>query len=107
MQLCCIFLLVFAQQTALTHAVWHSYTPAAAHAGEALATHPDQGGYDLVAVCAFDAAFGQVLGAAAERGHRCPHSAVKGETPQSSYRASASRDLLTPSCRGPPSLLET
>ena len=35
MQLCCIFLLLFAQQAALTHALWHTHAAGPTHAPEA------------------------------------------------------------------------
>lgn len=65
MQLCCIFLLLFAQQSALTHALWH-----AAAAGDSHAAHASDSGDDAHehhsdvqgALCDYHAAFGTMLG---------------------------------------------
>src|SRR5690349_24592049 len=64
MQLCCIFLLLFAQQSALTHAMWHAFGGSARYAQKAgAASQPAPQSRDA-ALCAFDAAYGQALGAA-------------------------------------------
>jgi hypothetical protein len=106
----CVILLLAAQQGALTHAVWHAYT---AHPAQAAAAYQVDGA-DLgdsnspskpANLCAFDLAFGQVLGAT--------HSAciVVGFAPAVAERIhslTAPRlhaAALSPKSRGPPVLL--
>jgi len=99
-------LLLFAQQAALTHAVWHAHhdpAPAAdlqnAPDGPAGNTAPDS------RLCVFDAAFGQVLGGMP--GLPCGFGALHLETEHVAqaprwYAASSSVPFLS---RAPPVLL--
>lgn len=107
------FLLLFAQFGALTHAAWHAhadiqtYVHSAAHDhGDAGHTHNDELPVSHHAeLCAFDIAFGQVLGGV----HACAALALPitgGEIaaldlPVSRLKAEA----LSPKSRGPPRLL--
>ncbi len=104
-QLLCAFVL-FAQQAALTHGVWHA-------AASQSAQQPHGGSYqnertpapELGALCVFDAAFGQVLG-----GGPATHQSAYAETTASQRalyhrRAYTAADALTPRSRGPPALL--
>ena len=63
MQLCCIFLLLFAQQAALTHALWHAAggdEPRGAHAHDGGAH--DHESERQGALCDYHIAFGTLLG---------------------------------------------
>lgn len=63
MQLFCVFLLLFAEQMALTHATWHAagYLEPHASANDKGGEHQGDAQQHL---CIFDAALSQVLGAA-------------------------------------------
>jgi hypothetical protein len=104
----CVLLLLFAQFGALTHATWH------AHAGEHT-TDPAHGNGDRARheqlpsgqaeLCAFDLAFGQVLGGL-HAGGALPLAIMAGvetllDLPVSRLRAEA----LAAKSRGPPVLL--
>lgn len=63
----CVILLLLAQQGALVHATWHAGEDAHAHAHEGHAQeqagdHESSAGGSQRNLCAFDLAFGQVLG---------------------------------------------
>jgi hypothetical protein len=101
----CVFLLLFAQQSAISHASWHA--GGGAHTGHAagLAQPTDAGHetpYAAESLCDFDLAFGQVLGGT--HGAAPPASfvaVIAGELPDLStprLRAAA----LSPKSRGPP-----
>src|SRR5918999_790428 len=65
MQLCCIFLLLFSQQTALTHALWHAAGGDESHAAHAHDADGDAHHHDAdaeAALCAYHLAFGTLLG---------------------------------------------
>lgn len=106
LQLGCIFLLLFAQHTAFTHAIWH-----ASHELPA----PEQHVYDSddghsrdtgdANLCSFDAAFGQVLGSAPITTHVFLAHAAGGASALDPQRASATQRFLAPLSRGPPSFL--
>ncbi|HYC46078.1 MAG TPA: hypothetical protein VED01_11420 [Burkholderiales bacterium] len=97
--------MLFAQQAALTHAVWH------AAAGSAL--QQDDGAYErerapapeLATLCAFDTAFGQALGAGPAASPLVLHDAAVSRAVRNCSRTSAAADALTPRSRGPPALL--
>ncbi len=67
LQFVCVGLLLFAQQSALLHAIWHAAksvrggNPVAVHLGTTGHDDTESGGKN--AQCAFDPAFGTVLGA--------------------------------------------
>jgi hypothetical protein len=107
MQLGCILLLLFAQQAALTHALWHSHAGGSAHVHQD--THADRGHGDRVPdavnLCAFDAALGQVLGAAPSGHHDRIAAASGAETPVGRQHAPVLQDFLAPHSRGPPVFL--
>lgn len=107
MQFCCIFLLLFAQQAALTHAVSHArvHTPAGAlEQSRADAAHGSEAPGAAV-LCAFDAAFGQILGAAPCDGRDASLALTSDATPAHAQHASAFHDFLAPLSRGPPDFL--
>ena len=62
MQLCCVFVLLFAQHGALTHAVWHAHQslPSQQQRSDDGVAH-DQHAPETSSLCVLDAAFGQVL----------------------------------------------
>ncbi len=113
----CIVLLVIAQSGALTHALWHVLGEASAHnsglthvAADDAAAHDDRlhdGELPAgqAALCAFDLAFGQVLGAAPGGGLIAlpvvSAAAAIADVPSSHLRAEA----LSPKSRGPPPLV--
>ena len=104
-QLLCAFVL-FAQQAALTHGVWHAAASQSAHEPHGGA-HGDERtpATELSSLCVFDAAFGQVLG-----GAPATHQSACAETTASQRalyhgRAYTAADALTPRSRGPPALL--
>ena len=107
MQLCCIFLLLFAQQTALTHALWHAQRQLPAGELERTTVHVshDTGKADVAALCAFDAAVGQVLGGAFSGSHEPPKGSAATEAPHRLARTSPTPYFLAPLSRGPPSPL--
>jgi hypothetical protein len=107
MQLCCIFLLLFAQHTALTHALWHAQ--AQLSAGEvacatAQVTH-DTGAPDAAALCAFDAVLGQMLGGVLAGSHAPLPPSAATAAPHRLARSSPTPQFLAPLSRGPPSPL--
>jgi len=98
----CMLLLLVAQQGALTHAIWHAHQNRSNHSHSVVDKHHAPAGQ--ASLCAFDLAFGQVLGTAhggsatlvviavdAERIHDLPASRLHAET-------------LSPKSRGPPVL---
>ena len=104
MQLCCIFLLLFAQQSALTHAMWHAFGGSAKYAQKAgAASQPAPQSRDA-ALCAFDAAYGQALGAALGGAPAdVPAPLADVATSHSKY-SSTTPLFLAPLSRGPPAL---
>jgi hypothetical protein len=107
MQLCCIFLLLFAQHTALTHALWHAQRqlpPVDLTCSTTQATH-DTGSADIAALCAFDVAVGQVLGGVLPASAEPPPPTTTTETPHLSAQSSPTSQFLAPLSRGPPSPL--
>jgi hypothetical protein len=110
-QFLCILLLLFAQQAALTHSVWHlrDYLPAQEHHGHGSAPHEhgDDGGTpsSQAELCVFHAALGSLFAggctaqptvAAAEFFHWLSTPIVVRLVPQAT---------LTPPSRAPPVLL--
>jgi hypothetical protein len=106
MQLCCVFLLLFAQQAALMHAVSHVSYGAAGHVSST-ATTPAGHGHDSGAagLCAFDAAFNQVLGGAAGGCAGGDFSAGLHELRTFAVASVVVSPFLAPLSRGPPVLL--
>lgn len=105
----CVLLLLIAQQGALGHATWHAGGDArAAREHASLALTQDKGHrspLDQSALCAFDLAYGQVMGAT----HGACIAAAFVSTVVERIQASATRQLIatviTPQSRGPPVLL--
>lgn len=101
----CAFLL-FAQQAGLTHVVSH-FTAAQLPADVQVMSQPqrDTGVPALSGVCAFDVAFGQVLGGGPASQHACFSPAASAQVTLDHTRAFATADALTARSRGPPVLL--
>lgn len=98
-------LVLFAQQAALTHAVWHSAAGEAAQRDDAHAYPHERAPARLAGLCAYDAVFGQVLGGAfATVAAALPNLPVTQAALHSPHASSAA-DVLTPRSRGPPVLL--
>jgi len=93
-----IFLLLFAQQSAFTHAVWHAREPAPAHHED----HDDtsfQGG-----LCGLHGAFTQVLGGVQAAEWRHPRPRIVAGTIEHRCCARVTLALHLPLPRGPPVL---
>jgi len=107
LQLCLIALLLFAQQTALTHSTWHAAKAEPNHGerrhAESSGEQHDDGG--AASLCVYHAALGQLLGA----DHALPGFLLPDH--KSSHlrlRAHAERlsaDVVPAVSRGPPPLL--
>lgn len=96
LKLACIFLLLFAQQSALTHAAWHAHgQPPVEHDSKDKASF--QGG-----LCDLHAAFSQVLGGVQAIPVR--HSVRNGVAERVTQRPRLCGfvETLTPLSRGPP-----
>jgi hypothetical protein len=102
----CAFML-FAQHAALSHAVWHASQQAPAHEHDLLDSDPTHAPHapELSRLCAFDAAFGQVLGGAPPSSHFLAPDTAVSETAVHAHRVFVAVDFLAPRSRGPPSLL--
>lgn len=101
--LCAIVL--FAQQAALTHVVWHAAAQST-HEGNAGASEPDRApARELASLCAFDAAFAQVLGGGAHGSDPgFTQTAITQVVPYRS-RGFVGFEAPTPRSRGPPLIL--
>jgi hypothetical protein len=101
----CAFVLL-AQQAALTHVVWH------AASGQS-AQYDNDGAYerqrapasDLAALCALDAAFGQILAGGPAISPSLFVCVRDSQRTADHSRGIAAADVLTPRSRGPPVLL--
>jgi hypothetical protein len=99
----CVFLLLFAQFGALTHASWH-----AAH-GDAYVEHTsepaDEHAPGQALLCAFDLAFGQVLGGV-HTGVTLTFALAPGAVSRLDIPAARLHaEALSPKSRGPPRFL--
>ena len=103
-QVLCAFVLI-AQQAALTHVVWHAAAAQSAQEHDRASEDERVPAPELASLCAFDAAFGQVLGAtpAMHFADDFERNASQGALHRS--RAYTAADSLTPRSRGPPVLL--
>ena len=107
MHLCCVFLLLFAQQAALTHAVSHTHgrAPARELAQQRVDVKHGSQSSGVATLCAFDAAFGQVLGAAPCGTYAAASAPAANAAPAHAAYAAAHQDFLAPLSRGPPASL--
>lgn len=105
-RLCCVFLLLFAQQGALTHSVWHLRHDLPAQQRERFAQEPAQSQDDTVpALCRFDATFNQMLGGASCAAFSCAFAERCAEAPLPVAGTIATADPVSPRSRGPPAFL--
>jgi len=98
-------LVLFAQQAALTHLVWHAAAEHSAQGEVEARAHDQTPAPKLAGLCTYDAAFGQVLGgavAAVPAAAPAPAVTQAALHPHGAYTAA---DALTPRSRGPPVLL--
>jgi hypothetical protein len=100
-------LLLFAQHLGLAHAVLHAYKAVPVQQQDGVQSERSQGPHapKLSTLCAFDAVFGQVLGAAPPPAH---FSAVLPASTTSGLQARCAFvlvEFLAPLSRGPPSFL--
>ena len=102
-----VALLLSAQHGALTHALWHAgQNLPAQHRGQIIAGdihHPAVP--EAAGLCVFDAAFGQVLGAAPAAHYRHQARTSAGAAPEHAEPLAVVRQTLLPHSRGPPVLL--
>jgi hypothetical protein len=95
-------LVLGAQQAGLTHVVWHAAAQATQPHGADADERERAPTRELASLCAFDAAFAQVLGAggtASDSGFT--HAAISGSVVHRD-RACLGVEALTPRSRGPP-----
>jgi hypothetical protein len=98
--------MLFAQHIAVAHAVWHAYQQLPAQQDAFESNRPDRpSAPELSKLCAFDAAFSQVLGAAPPATYSFTANAGCSESAAREPRAFAAADLPRPRSRGPPSFL--
>ena len=99
-------LVLFAQQAALTHLVWHAVGERSAQQIElAVHEHERTPAQKLAGLCAYDAAFGQVLGGAFATVPAAFADAAVAQDALHPHGAYTAADALTPRSRGPPVLL--
>lgn len=102
----CVLFLLFAQFGALTHAVWHA--SGHAHAQDHVdggAAHDDEHAPGQANLCAYDLAFGQVLGGVHAGCAPLLIVATGSESVLDSPASDRHAQTLTPKSRGPPTLL--
>ncbi len=107
LQSACIFLLLFAQQAALTHVLWHAQRAASIERldrSTVEAKRPASAPH-VAALCGLHALLGQVLGGASCDTQSLGDTYATGEAPQHRARELALQDFLAPLSRGPPSQL--
>jgi hypothetical protein len=99
--------MLFAQHIALAHAVWHAHQQLPGQKQDAFESNrPDRPkAPELSKLCAFDAAFSQVLGAAPPATHSFAADARTTEISAREHCAFSAADRPRPRSRGPPSLL--
>lgn len=100
--LACVLLLLVAQQGALTHAIWHAHQTKTTHSPSAIDKHQTPAGQ--ASLCAFDLAFGQVLGSAHGSGATLTVIAADIERIHDVPAARLHAEALSPKSRGPPVL---
>jgi hypothetical protein len=106
MQLLCIALLLFAQQAALAHAVWHAHQKIPHGQHEQASAQEPRGslGREVSAICALDVVLGEVLGAVPCGGHAVQLRSDSHSVTASGRSVDAAFRFLAPLSRGPPSL---
>jgi hypothetical protein len=103
-QLLCVLLLA-TQYVSVAHAIWHAAKMLPDHQERSL-DRPDEPGLpELSKLCAFDAAFGQLLGAAPPVSRLCVSLPHTGQSFFHPHHDRAPLEALVPLSRGPPALL--
>ena len=103
---CFVLLLLCAQQAAFTHAISHATRGAPAGQSDRVVTAPAHHQHDTAAaLCAFDAAFNQVLGWAAGTSGGGNFSAGLQELCTAPVPSAVVTAFLAPLSRGPPVFL--
>lgn len=98
----CAFVL-FAQQAALTHVVWHVQGPSSAYDQKGVQQERDHSPTPEAArLCAFDAAFGQVLSGGPAGHHVLVADGTGSLSALHRSRLHRAADALTVRSRGPP-----
>lgn len=97
--------MLYAQQAALWHVVWHAAAPPTQES-DANASERERAPLpELASLCAFDAAFGQVLGGGPATHHSVLSGTGVSQAALHRSRACIVAESLTPRSRGPPVLL--
>jgi hypothetical protein len=98
-------LLLFAQHLGLAHAVLHAYKHVPSQQQDGIQSERSQGPHapKFSKLCAFDAVFGQVLGAAPPPMYFAALPLASTDAPAELRRASVIVEFLAPLSRGPPS----
>ena len=106
MQCLCIALLLFAQQAAFAHAIWHAHQQLPAGHQQQADTRDAQGSpqREASAVCALDAVLGEVLGAAPCGSHVARVASGTHAVSNAEHTVAGVSRFLAPLSRGPPSL---
>lgn len=99
--------MLFAQHIAVSHAVWHAHQQIPGQEQDLFESNrPDRpSSPEFSKLCAFDAAFSQVLGAAPPATYNFTADASCTDSIGREHRAIAAAELPQPRSRGPPSLL--
>jgi hypothetical protein len=100
-------LLLFAQHLGLAHAVLHAYKHVPVQQQDGVQSERSQAPHapKFSKLCAFDAVFGQVLGAAPPPMHFSALQPASTQTAAQPQRARVVVEFLAPLSRGPPSFL--
>lgn len=104
LQTCCIFLLLFAQQAALTHLLWHAHRSVSFERLDRSPTETKRytGTTHLVPLCSFHALLGQVLGAMSCDARSHIERYLTRDAPRRLALELGHRNFLAPLSRGPP-----
>ena len=105
-QLFCIALLLFAQQAAFAHAIWHAHQQLPAGHQQRADTRDAQGSTqrEASAICTLDAVLGEVLGAAPCGSHVAQVLPGTHAVTNAEHAVAGVSRFLAPLSRGPPSL---
>ena len=106
--LACILLLLFAQQAAIAHAIWHAHAhepPESTSACETACPDGSPSQHDPAPLCAFDIAFSQVLGGASGGTSALVVTDCPADTVTLHLNLPPRARFLAPLSRGPPALL--
>jgi hypothetical protein len=97
-------LLLLAQYAGIAHAVWHAYQQLPTQHEQNASGEDRPYAPELTRLCAFDAAFGQVLGCAPPPQNLLSSSAAANVYAAPSPHTRAALEARSPRSRGPPAL---